>query len=67
MKTKRRAPVRRTVYKDEMRETVEIHPPTKEDIKEPFTTSYVRLATVQNMERVELKKKRMKTLVSQAF
>ena len=67
MKTKRRAPVKRTAYKEEMRETVEIHPPTKEDIKEPFTTSYVRLTTVQNMERVELKKKRMKTLVSQAF
>ena len=66
IKTKRRIPVKRTILK-EKHETVEIHPPTKEDIKEPFTTSYVRLATVQNMERVELKKKRMKTLVSQAF
>ena len=70
-KPKRRAPVKKTVDLEkrvaEQYLTIEIQPPVKEDITQPFTTNYIRLATVRNAERVELKKKRMKSLASQAF
>ena len=70
VKPKRRAPVKRTVNVDKLvaeQDTIEIQPPVKEEITQPFTTNYIRLATVQNAERNELKKKRMKSLASQAF
>ena len=63
-KPKRRAPVKKTMIEQD---TIEIQPPVKEEITQPFTTNYIRLATVQNAERNELKKKRMKSLASQAF
>ena len=64
VKPKRRAPVKKTMIEQD---TIEIQPPVKEEITQPFTTNYIRLATVQNAERNELKKKRMKSLASQAF
>ena len=63
-KPKRRAPVKKTMIEQD---TIEIQPPVKEEITQPFTTNYIRLATVQHAERNELKKKRMKSLASQAF
>ena len=64
VKTKRRAPIKKTVIEQD---TIEIHPPIKEEVKEPLNISYIRVSTTQNAERIELKKKRMKSLASQAF
>ena len=64
LKPKRKTPVRRTIKKAEPQQPAEIHPPLKEDIKEPFTTSYLRVSMLRKSEHLEQK---MKNLASQAF
>jgi len=61
---------RKTVVKKQKAEpepeyVIQSAPP--EDIKQPFTTSYVRLMELQRSARTQQKQQRMKTLASQAF
>ena len=64
-------PPRKTISKQKKMEQEsiphEIQTPEVEDVKEPLTTSYIKLMELQRSAKAQQKQQRMKNLASQAF
>ena len=67
VRMKSRSPRKKATVKKEEVIAYKIEEPVKEEIKEPLTTNYVRLAEQQRSARITQKSQRMKKLASQAF